>query len=264
MAKVSIKVLFYGWLSCLMAVQAVAEVQTRTIPYQHGSTELQGYLAWDDRFDGKRPGVLVVHEWWGLNDYARARARQLAEQGYVAFAPDMYGTGKVTSHPDQAGAWMKEIKENVDRWVDRAGSGLAVLQQQAGVDSRRLAAIGYCFGGATVMHMAYAGLDVDLVASFHGSLPVAADSQLPAIKAKILVAHGNADPFVPAERVGAFRDALAKSDADWTMMEFGGVKHSFTNPGAGDYGIDALVYDQQADQQSWQMLLWLLDDTFKK
>jgi dienelactone hydrolase len=113
------------------------------------------------------------------------------------------------------------------------------------------------------MHMAYAGLDVDLVASFHGSLPIATESQLPGIKARILVAHGNADPFVPLDRVLAFRDALAKSSADWTMMEFGGVKHSFTNPAAENYGIEALVYDPRADQQSWQMLLWLLDDTFK-
>ena len=263
MIKLSLKVLFYGWLSCLLAGQAVAEVQTRTIAYQHGNSELEGYLAWDDRFDGKRPGVLVVHEWWGLNEYARSRVRQLAEQGYVAFAPDMYGTGKVTRHPDQASAWMKEIQENVQQWVARADSGLSVLKQQAVVDSGQLAAIGYCFGGATVMHMAYAGLDVDVVASFHGSLPVASESQLAGIKARILVAHGNADPFVPAERVGAFRDALAKSAADWTMMEFGGVKHSFTNPGAGDYGIDALVYDPPADRQSWQMLLWLLDETFK-
>ena len=263
MIKLSIKVLFYGWLSCLLAGQAVAEVQTRTIAYQHGNSELEGYLAWDDRFDGKRPGVLVVHEWWGLNEYARSRVRQLAEKGYVAFAPDMYGAGKVTSHPDQASAWMKEIQENVQQWVARADSGLSVLKQQAVVDSGQLAAIGYCFGGATVMHMAYAGLDVDVVASFHGSLPVASESQLAGIKARILVAHGNADPFVPAERVCAFRAALAKSAADWTMMEFGGVKHSFTNPGAGDYGIDALVYDPPADRQSWQMLLWLLDETFK-
>ena len=262
MAKVSFKLLLYGWLSSLLAAQAVAEVQTRTITYQHGDTELQGYLAWDDRFDGKRPGVLVVHEWWGLNDYARSRTRQLAEQGYAAFAPDMYGTGKVTNHPDQAGAWSKEIQKNVQRWVERANSGLSVLKRQDVVDSRQLAAIGYCFGGATVMHMAYAGSEVDLVASFHGSLPVAAESQIPGIKARILVAHGNADPFIPAERVSAFRAALSKANADWTMMEFGGVKHSFTNPGAADYGIDALVYDSQADQQSWQMLLWLLDDTF--
>jgi dienelactone hydrolase len=245
-----------------MAAQAAAEVQTRAIRYQHADAELEGYLAWDDRFEGKRPGVLVVHEWWGLNDYARQRARQLAEQGYAAFAPDMYGTGKVTRHPDQAGAWAKEIQANVERWIARADSGLSVLKQQSVVDPERLAAIGYCFGGATVMHMAYAGLDVDAVASFHGSLPVAEESQYAAIKANILVAHGNADPFIPAERVTAFRDALEKSGADWTMMEFGGAKHGFTNPAAGDYGIEALVYDEQADRQSWQMLLWMLQDAF--
>ena len=264
MIRVTCTWLLCGWLAGLLAAQAAAEVQTRAIRYQHADAELEGYLAWDDRFEGKRPGVLVVHEWWGLNDYARQRARQLAKQGYAAFAPDMYGTGKVTRHPDQAGAWAKEIQANVEQWVARADSGLSVLKQQSVVDPQRLAAIGYCFGGATVMHMAYAGLDVDAVASFHGSLPVPAESQYAAIKANILVAHGNADPFIPAERVITFRDALEKSGADWTMMEFGGVKHSFTNPTAADYGIEALVYDEQADRQSWQMLLWMLQETFKQ
>ncbi|HHH43697.1 MAG TPA: dienelactone hydrolase family protein, partial [Gammaproteobacteria bacterium] len=247
----------------LMMASASAEVHSKQVRYRHAGAELEGYLAWDDRFHGKRPGVLVVHEWWGLNDYARSRVRQLAEQGYVAFALDMYGSGKVTSHPDQASTWMKEIQQNTAQWVSRADAGLTVLRQQEQVDGERLAAIGYCFGGATVMEMAYAGLDVDFVASFHGSLPVADDRQQQAIRARILVAHGNADPFVPTTQVQAFRDALEKSGADWTMMEFGGVKHSFTNPSAADYGLDALAYDAEADHQSWQMLLWLLEDTFK-
>ena len=250
-------------IGSLMIASATAEVQSRQVRYQHEGADLEGYLAWDDRFDGKRPGVLVVHEWWGLNDYARSRVRQLAAQGYVAFALDMYGSGKVTSHPDQASTWMKEIQKNTAQWVSRADAGLSVLRKQERVDPQRLAAIGYCFGGATVMQMAYAGLDVDFVASFHGALPVADDSQVQAVRARILVAHGNADPFVPTAQVQAFRDALEKSGARWTMMEFGGVKHSFTNPSAAEYGLDALDYDADADRQSWQMLLWLLQDTFE-
>ena len=242
---------------------AFAEVRTQNIDYQHAGAKLQGFLAWDDRSDAKRPGVLVIHEWWGLNDYARQRARQLAEQGYVAFALDMYGDGRVTTHPDQAGTWMKEIQDNLEQWVQRASAGLDVLRKQSLVDADKLAAIGYCFGGATVMQMAYAGVDVDAVASFHGSLPTPKQAAPVDIKPRILVAHGNADPFVPAEKVDAFRQALEAAAADWTMIEFGGVKHSFTNPSAGDYGIEALAYDQQADRQSWQMLLWVLQDTFR-
>ena len=245
-----------------LASSAIAEVRTRTVDYAHEGVKLQGFLAWDDRSDAKRPGVLVIHEWWGLNDYARQRAMQLAEQGYVAFALDMYGEGKVTKHPDQAGAWMKEIQQNLAQWVQRADAGLQVLKQQPVVDTQKLAAIGYCFGGATVMQMAYAGIDLDAVASFHGSLPTPAEDAGD-IKPRILVAHGNADPFVPPEKVDAFRQALEDAGAHWTMMEFGGVKHSFTNPSAGDYGIEALAYDAQADKQSWQMLLWLFEDTFR-
>ena len=249
-------------LLLLVLPAAFAGVQGNKIRYQHAGSQLEGFLAWDDSIQGRRPGILVVHEWWGLNDYARSRVRQLAAQGYVAFALDMYGAGKVTGHPDEASGWMKEIRKNRELWVARADAGLAVLKQQPSVDPERLAAIGYCFGGATVMEMAYAGLDVDLVGSFHGSLPTPGDGAVPAIKARILVAHGNADPFVPVDKVQAFRDGLEKSGADWTMMEFGGVKHSFTNPSAGEYGLAALAYDEQADHQSWQMLLWLLTDTF--
>ena len=177
-------------LGMLLMVDAVAEVRTESIRYSHQGVELEGFLAWDDGVETKRPGVLVVHEWWGLNDYARQRARQLAEQGYVAFALDMYGEGKVTKHPDQASAWMKEINQNTRQWVERAELGLDILKGQKGVDPGRLAAIGYCFGGATVMQMAYAASDVKLVGSFHGSLPVPTKEQQEKISSRVLVAHG--------------------------------------------------------------------------
>ncbi|MDT8386879.1 MAG: dienelactone hydrolase family protein [Thiogranum sp.] len=247
----------------LLATAAAAEIRTETVRYSHEGVELEGFLAWDDAIKEKRPGVLVVHEWWGLNDYARTRVRQLAGQGYVAFGLDMYGGGKATTHPDEASAWMKDIQENVDAWVQRANRGLEVLKQDERVAADKIAAIGYCFGGATVMKMAYAGIDLDVVASFHGSLPVADESEQKNIKPRLLIAHGNADPFVPVEKVSAFREALSQSDADWTMMVFGGARHSFTNPNVDEYGMDALVYDEQADRQSWRMLTWLLEDTFQ-
>jgi dienelactone hydrolase len=262
MAKIS-QVFVICTLGLVLAGAANAEVRTRTVDYEQGGVKLQGFLAWDDSAGAARPGVLVVHEWWGLNDYARSRAKQLAEQGYVAFALDMYGKGKATTHPDQASAWMKQIQMSVDQWVQRASAGLEVLKQQDGVDPDKLAAIGYCFGGATVMHMAYAGLDLDVVASFHGSLPVLDAKSGKTIGPRILAAHGHADPFVPADKVAAFKQALEDAGADWTMIEFGGAKHGFTNPSAGEYGLDALAYDQEADRQSWQMLLWTLADTFQ-
>jgi dienelactone hydrolase len=231
---------------------AAAEVRTKTIPYQDGDVALQGHLAWDDSVEGKRPGVLVVHEWWGLNDYARRRAEQLAEMGYAAFALDMYGKGKVTEHPKQAGEWAGMIRENSEAWRRRALAGLTILRQVDMVDTDKLAAIGYCFGGATVMQLAYAGSDLDGVVSFHGSLPVMEVEDAEKIKAKILVCHGVADGFIPAERIAAFQAALEEAGADWQMIYYAGARHGFTNPNADKFGIDGLKYDKKADERSWQ------------
>lgn len=244
------------------AVPGFAAVQSRAIDYKDGDTALRGYLFWDDAVDGKRPGVLVVHEWWGLNDYAKSRARQLAELGYVAFALDMYGVDKVTKHPDEAGAWMKTVNANIDGWVKRAAAGLAVLKRQTGVDTDRVAAIGYCFGGATVLQMAYAGLGVNGVVSFHGALQMPSDEQTGKIKARILIAHGDADPFATDEQIDSVRAALDHAGADWDMLILGGAKHSFTNPGAAAYGMDALAYNANADKRSWEAMLQMFDDLF--
>jgi dienelactone hydrolase len=191
------------------------------------------------------------------------RARMLAESGYVAFAPDMYGDDKVTEHANEAKAWMEQITSNLDAWQQRAKLGLEQLKEQDQVDASRIAAIGYCFGGATVMQMAYAGMDVKGVASFHGSLPPATAEQHKNIKAKILVAHGAADSFVPAERVDAFIQALDAAGANWEMDIYGGARHSFTVPDAERKGIDNLKYDPQADRRSWQRLIGFLGELFR-
>lgn len=248
-------------LGLLIPSLCLAEIQTKTIFYQHGDVQLEGFLAWDVARTGKRPGVLVVHEWWGLNEYARDRARQLAGLGYVAFAVDMYGKGQVTNHPDQAGAWMKQVQTDVTQWQDRALEGLAVLRSQDMVDPQRLAAIGYCFGGATVLQLAYSGADVKGVVSFHGALPL--PPQAHNAKAKILIAHGNADPFLTEEHVRKFRQALDAANLDWHMVVYAGARHSFTNPGADAHGIDALKYDRQADERSWQHMQLFFDEIFQ-
>jgi len=237
-----------------LAAATHAEVKVASVQYQDGDQVLTGFIAYDDSLPGKRPGVLVVHEWWGLNDYAKRRAEMLAELGYVAFAADMYGDNRVTEHAADAKGWMMQISENQEAWQRRALAGLDALKASDKVDGERLAAIGYCFGGATVMQMAYAGADLDGVVSFHGALPVATPEQQKAIKPSILIAHGDQDSHVPAERVAAFQQALDAAGADWQMVSYGGAKHGFTNPDAGGYGIESLAYDPKADARSWSLM----------
>jgi len=242
--------------------QAQAAVQSKTIPYEDGGVTLEGYLAWDDAFDGQRPAVLVVHEWWGLNDYARKRADMLARLGYVAFALDMYGKGKVTQHPKQAGEWAGEIRKNVRNWQRRAELGLGILRQQERVDGKRIAAIGYCFGGATVLQLAYSGAGVKGVVSFHGSLPAPEADQGKNIQAKILVCHGADDSFVPKAKIEKFREGLVAAKADWQFISYGGARHSFTNPDADKAGIDGLRYNESADKRSWSHMRGFLQELF--
>ena len=239
-----------------------AKVQSKPIEYTDGEVKLVGYLTWDDSIKGKRPGVLVVHEWWGLNDYAKKRATQLASLGYVAFALDMYGQGKITKHPDQASAWMKETTANVNAWQARAMAGLKVLQAQELVDPHRIAAIGYCFGGATVTQLAYSGAAIQGVVSFHGMLPLPHPKQVSRTKAKLLLAHGNADPFLTEEHIKKFRTALDDAGLDWQMIIYSGARHSFTNPDADKFGMDALKYNKEADLRSWQHMQLFFDGLF--
>ncbi len=239
-----------------------AKVQSKVIPYSNGEESFEGFLAWDDSVKGKRPGVLVVHEWWGLNDYARSRAEQLAAMGYMAFAVDMYGKGKVTTHATKAGEWAKQTTSNVDDWLGRAQEGLKLLQAEPMVDSSRLAAIGYCFGGATVMQLVYGGAPVKGVVSFHGSLPLPPDDQAIAHSTKVLIAHGAADPFLATDHIGKFKTALEKAEIDWQMIQYGGAQHSFTNPSADQYGLEGAKYHKQADQRSWTHMQQFFDEIF--
>jgi dienelactone hydrolase len=241
---------------------ASAEVKTRTIEYKDEQTTLRGYLAWDDSTEGRRPAVLVVHEWWGLNNYARGRAEQLAKMGYVAFAVDMYGEGKVTKHPKEAGQWAGEHRRNTDAWVRRAKAGLKVLQDQPQTDTERVAAIGYCFGGSTVLQLAYAGADLKGVVSFHGSLTPSTPEQGKNIKAKILVCHGAADTFIPEEQVHQFRAALDQAGADYQMIYYANATHSFTNPEADKSGVEGLKYNPAADRRSWRHMKTFFDEIF--
>jgi dienelactone hydrolase len=246
----------------VFAATAQAKVVTSAVPYEHNGVKLQGYMAYDDSVQGKRPGVLVVHEWWGLNDYARGRAEQLAAMGYVAFALDMYGAGKVTQHPSQASEWSKQVTQNMDLWRGRALAGLEVLKRNPNVDQSRIAAIGYCFGGSTVQELAYSGAHIRGVVSFHGSLIPPPEGAAGVVKAKILICHGADDPFTKNDQLIEYLDAMRQSGLDWQMVIYGGARHSFTNPDADKMGMDALRYSPSADARSWSHMKVFFQEIF--
>src|SRR5581483_11327559 len=224
----------------LGATQARAEVKTKTITYSADGVTCKGYLAWDDKAQGKRPGVLVLHEWWGLNDYARKRAEQLAGMGFVAFAGDIYGEGKVTEHPDEARAMATMMRKNLKGWQDRAAAALKVLRDDEHTDPTKLAAIGYCFGGSTALQLAYTGADLAAVVTFHAAVPAPEEAQAKAIKPKLLLCHGAADPFVKDETLQEARKVFEAAKVDYEMNYYGGAEHSFTVPDIGRHNIPGL------------------------
>ena len=241
---------------------AQAKVVGKNVAYEDAGVQLEGYLVYDDAVTGKRPGALVVDEWWGLTEYARGRAEQLAALGYVAFALDMYGKGKVTKHPEEAGEWAKQVSSNVRAWQQRAVAGLEVLKKEPRTDSQRIVAIGYCFGGSTVQQLAYSGADIRGVVSFHGSLLLPPAEQGNQVKAKILICHGAADPFTKLGAVEQYMAAMDKAGLDWQLVVYGGAKHGFTNPDAHKAGMEALAYSKSADQRSWADMQVLFKEIF--
>ncbi len=246
---------------------AEAAVVGEDVSYESGGTTFSGYIATDESVSGKRPGVIVVHEWWGQNEYVRERADMLAEMGYTAIALDMYGDGKVADHPDDAGKFAGEVRQNMDVAEARFLAAMELLKQQPNVDPERIAAIGYCFGGGIVLEMARRGVDLDAVASFHGSLGTASPAEAGAIKAKVAVFNGADDPFVKAEQIEAFKGEMDSAGADYVFVNYPGALHSFTNPDADANGEKfslPLKYDAEADADSWQQTESLLQEAFAK
>lgn len=235
-------------------VASQAEIKGEEVKYKSDGTTFNGYLAYDDSIEGKRPGILVVHEWWGHNEYARKRADMLAGLGYTALAVDMYGDGKTADHPDKAGELSGKVMSNLDDAEKRFQAALTLLKEQKTVDPDHIAAIGYCFGGAVVLNMALRGVDLDGVASFHGILPTSAPENAD-VKADIIVFHGGDDPFVDQEQLDAFKKVMEYTKASYDLVIYPGVKHSFTNPSADEKGKQfnlPLEYNEQADKDSWE------------
>jgi dienelactone hydrolase len=240
-------------------------LKTETITYKVGDKTYKGYLAFDDASKAKRPGILVVHEFWGLDSYARKRAEQLAGLGYVAFAVDMYGDGKVTEHPKEAGAMAGELRKNEKEWVARGEAGLKILRDHPLVEAKKLAAIGYCFGGSTSLKLAHGGADGLLaVVSFHGALPVPTADEAKAAKAKILICHGALDTFIKEETIQEVRAAYEKAGVDYELIYLGGAVHSFTVPEADSKNIPGIRYNAAADRRSWAAMRAIFDEAFKK
>jgi dienelactone hydrolase len=236
-------------------------IQTREVTYAQGNTVLHGFIAWDSAHVGKRPGVLVVHEWWGLNDHARNAARRLAAAGYVGFALDMYGSGKVTAHPDSAQAFMNEALKDQAALAARFAAAREELLKDPHVDPERIGAIGYCFGGAVVLAQARSGTDLDAVVTFHGALvPGQVDSGK--VKARVLVLTGADDPMVPPTAVENFRKEMTAAGARFEIVTYPGARHSFTNPHADSVGMPALAYNADADRRSWQAMLVLFKEVW--
>jgi dienelactone hydrolase len=238
-----------------------AAIQTKSIEYTEGGVTLEGYLAYDDSLPGKRPGVLVVHQWLGLTHYEKHRAEMLAQLGYVAFCADIYGKDQRPKNVSEAGALATKFKTDRTLLRARANAGLDVLRQQPNVDPQKLAAIGYCFGGTTVIELARSGADLGGVVSFHGGL----DSPTPAdgknIKCKVLALAGADDPFQKPDDLAAFESEMRDNKVDWQIAFYGGAVHAFTQPNPGFVNAGA-KYNEKADKRSWQAMKDFFAETF--
>ena len=235
------------------------------IVYSADGTPMKGFLVYDGDIEGKRPGVLVVHEWWGQNEYARERARMLAELGYSALAIDMYGDGKQANHPDDAGKFAMEIFNNIETAQARFMAAYKLLQEQPTTDPNKIAAIGYCFGGGVVLHMARIGTDLRAITSFHGGIQPITPAEKNKVKAFLLVCNGADDPFVTPEQINAFKKEMDSAGVQYEFINYEGAKHSFTNPGADSLGKKfnlPLEYNEKADKESWARMKSVFEKVF--
>ncbi len=239
---------------------------TSTVEYKVGDNTHKAYLAKDESITSPRPGIIIVHEWWGVNEHVQKRAHMLAELGYVALAIDMYGGGRVAENPDEAGGLMNDVLADMEKGTEALAAGYQLLLDQTSVDSNKTAAIGYCFGGAMVLHMARTGMPLSAVASFHGALGSFHTAEPGSIRARILVAHGGGDSMVTMDDLAGFKIEMDTAQADYETIVYDGAKHGFTNPqadiNAQKYSLD-LGYQAAADEASWAAMKGLFDSVFE-
>lgn len=250
-------------LILFIATSVHAKLRMETIEYKEGDIVLEGYLAYDEAIKGKRPGVMVVHDWTGLGPYVKRRANELADLGYIAFAADIYGKGIRPKDHEEAAKVAGMYFKDRSLMRARAKAGLEVLKNHELTDRDRIAAMGYCFGGATVLELARSGADIAGVVTFHGALATPNPEDAKNIKAKVLVFHGSEDPLVPQEAVLAFQNEMRKAGVDWQMVIFGGAVHSFTVPEAGNDPSKGMAYNEKADKRSWEMMKLFFKEIFR-
>ena len=239
-----------------------AEIRSELITYKQGDTVLEGYLAYDDAVAGRRPGVIVVHDWMGFSSFVQEKAKKLAELGYIALAVDIYGEGVRPQNTDEAATQAGIYKNDRDLLRRRAQAGYDVLKSCPFTDLHRIAAMGYCFGGTTVLEMARSGLDLKGVVSFHGGLDTTHPEDARKIKAKVLALHGADDPYVPPQQVQAFQKEMNDAKVDWQMIFYSGAVHAFTNKAAGNDNSKGVAYNPKADQRSWEAMKQFFEEIF--
>jgi len=255
---------YWFWLLfiLMMPVNVQAKLITEPVEYKDKEALLKGYLAYDDSFQGKRPAILVVHEWKGLNDYTKKRAEQLARLGYVGFAVDMYGKGVVVKDHEEAGKLSGVYRNDRQLMRQRVNAAYEVLKKNPLADAANIAAIGYCFGGTAVLEMARAGINLKGVVSFHGNLETPVPAEPGAVKSKVLIMQGGDDPFAKPEQLVPFQEEMRRAGADWQIVIFGGAVHSFTVPDAGSDPSKGAAYNEQADKRSWKIMKQFFKEIF--
>jgi dienelactone hydrolase len=250
--------------SVLFATAAArGAIHTESVEYKLGDTVLEGFLAYDDSVQGKRPGVIIVHQWKGLGAYEKKRAEMLAQLGYNVLAVDIYGKGVRADNPQAAAALAGKYKSDRSLMRARVNAGLQTLKKHPLTDTGRVAAIGYCFGGTTVIELARSGADLAGVVSFHGALDSPTPTDGKNIKCKVLALHGADDPFVPTADVAAFAEEMRQAGVDWQIVAYGGAVHSFTDWNAGNDNSRGAAYNEKADKRSWEAMKQLFAEIFK-
>jgi dienelactone hydrolase len=237
-----------------MAATANAEVKEKPVTYSDGTTTMKGFVVYDDAIKTKQPGIVMIHEWWGITPHIHNEAKKFARQGYTAFIADMYGDAKTADNPKDAGALSSSVMKDPKAMESRFDAAKAELAKQASVNPQRIGAVGYCFGGAVVLNMARTGDDLRAVAGFHASLGLNTPAPAPGtVKAKILILNGADDPFVKKEQYEALKKDFDAAKADYRIVTYPGAVHAFTNPEATELGKKfnlPLKYDAKADQES--------------
>jgi dienelactone hydrolase len=257
------KAIFCSLLTLALSLNGQAKLVTKTVSYEQNGTKLEGYLAYDDAATakGKVPGVVLFPEWWGLNDYVKSRADQLAKMGYVAFAGDIYGDGQSTAEPAKA----KELSSKFygkPLMAERAQAALDQLLKTGLVSESKVAAIGFCFGGSASLALAYSGAPLAGVVTFHGGLIPPPAEAAEKTKAKFLILHGALDPLVNKEVVDSFLKSMNDGRFDFQLVEYSGAMHSFTNPDADKYHLNGIAYNAEAATRAWDQMRIFFGEVF--